>query len=51
MLWISEIPQKLRAFDSHLLFIAFGSAYAQYYKTRVGRETIDRLSLKVPLVT
>ncbi len=24
-------------------------AYRQYYKTRVGRETIDRLSLKLPL--
>jgi type IV pilus assembly protein PilC len=24
-------------------------AYRQYYKTRVGRETIDRLSLKMPL--
>jgi type IV pilus assembly protein PilC len=24
-------------------------AYKQYYKTRVGRETIDRLSLKMPL--
>jgi type IV pilus assembly protein PilC len=30
------------------LFGAF-VAYQQYYKTRVGRETIDRLSLKMPL--
>jgi type IV pilus assembly protein PilC len=29
--------------------IAFMFAYKQYYKTRIGRETIDRLSLKVPL--
>jgi type IV pilus assembly protein PilC len=30
-------------------FIAASIAYKQYYKTRVGKETIDRLSLKVPL--
>jgi type IV pilus assembly protein PilC len=31
--------------------IAFGAffAFRQYYKTRVGRETVDRLSLKMPL--
>jgi type IV pilus assembly protein PilC len=27
----------------------FAFAYRQYYKTRVGRETIDRFSLKMPL--
>ncbi|OLP16380.1 pilus assembly protein PilC [Leptolyngbya sp. 'hensonii'] len=34
-----------------LIIILFGLnfAYQQYYKTRVGRETIDRLSLKMPL--
>jgi type IV pilus assembly protein PilC len=31
------------------LFIGFNIAYRQYYKTPIGRETIDRLSLKVPL--
>ncbi len=30
-------------------FMAASFAYKQYYKTPVGRETIDRLSLKVPL--
>ncbi|MBW4560007.1 MAG: type II secretion system F family protein [Mojavia pulchra JT2-VF2] len=29
--------------------MAFMFAYKQYYKTRVGKETIDRLSLKMPL--
>jgi type IV pilus assembly protein PilC len=29
--------------------VGFQIAYKQYYKTRVGRETIDRLSLKMPL--
>ncbi len=29
--------------------VVFVIAYKQYYKTRVGRETIDRLSLKMPL--
>ncbi|MBD1862133.1 MULTISPECIES: type II secretion system F family protein [Trichocoleus] len=34
-----------------LILILFGLsfAYKQYYKTRAGRETIDRLSLKAPL--
>ncbi|MBH8553929.1 type II secretion system F family protein [Nostocaceae cyanobacterium CENA357] len=29
--------------------VGFRIAYTQYYKTHVGRETIDRLSLKMPL--
>lgn len=32
-----------------LFFIILGYAFKQYYKTRVGKETIDRLSLKIPL--
>lgn len=32
-----------------LFLIILGYAYKQYYKTRVGKETIDRLSLKLPL--
>ena len=34
-----------------LVLVLFGLsfAYKQYYKTRAGRETIDRLSLKMPL--
>ncbi|MFN6566532.1 type II secretion system F family protein [Dendronalium sp. ChiSLP03b] len=31
------------------ILIGVGIAYKQYYKTRVGKETIDRLSLKMPL--
>ncbi|RCJ38292.1 pilus assembly protein PilC [Nostoc minutum NIES-26] len=31
------------------ILIGAGIAYKQYYKTRVGKETIDRLSLKMPL--
>ncbi len=49
MLWISEILRSWRALIPIALFIAGRIAYLQYYKTRVGRETIDRLSLKVPL--
>lgn len=49
MLWISEILRSWRALIPIVLFIAGRFAYVQYYKTRVGRETIDRLSLKVPL--
>lgn len=49
MLWISEILRSWRALIPIFLFIAGRFAYVQYYKTRVGRETIDRLSLKVPL--
>jgi type IV pilus assembly protein PilC len=30
-------------------FVAFVIAYKQYYKTPMGRQTIDRLSLKMPL--
>jgi type IV pilus assembly protein PilC len=30
-------------------FVAAKFAFNQYYKTRVGKETIDRLSLKMPL--
>lgn len=32
-----------------IIFVALSFAYRQYYKTHNGRETIDRLSLKVPL--
>ncbi|AFZ28954.1 Type II secretion system F domain protein [Gloeocapsa sp. PCC 7428] len=32
-----------------IIIVAFGFAYRNYYKTRIGRETIDRLSLKMPL--
>ncbi|NCJ05687.1 type II secretion system F family protein [Synechococcales cyanobacterium C] len=32
-----------------LIFIGIGFGFQQYYKTRVGRETIDRISLQLPL--
>lgn len=32
-----------------IIFTALSFTYRQYYKTPIGRETIDRLSLKVPL--
>jgi len=32
-----------------IIIVALGFAYRNYYKTRVGRETIDRFSLKMPL--
>lgn len=32
-----------------IIFTALSFIYRQYYKTPIGRETIDRLSLKVPL--
>jgi type IV pilus assembly protein PilC len=49
LLTVSEILRSWRALIPIGLFIGFNIAYRQYYKTRVGRETIDRLSLKVPL--
>jgi type IV pilus assembly protein PilC len=49
MLWISEMLTSWRIFVLFAMIIAAIIAYRQYYKTRVGRETIDRLSLKMPL--
>ncbi|MBW4613786.1 MAG: type II secretion system F family protein [Desmonostoc vinosum HA7617-LM4] len=45
----SEILRSWRVFVVIGLIVGFTIAYKQYYKTRVGRETIDRLSLKMPL--
>ncbi len=50
MLSISQFlrtPQYV--FGLILVLVALSFAYKQYYKTRVGRETIDRMSLKMPL--
>lgn len=50
MLSISKFlrtPQYV--FGLILVLVALSFAYKQYYKTRVGRETIDRMSLKMPL--
>ena len=49
MLWISEILRSLWILVVIGVVAAFAFAYKQYYKTRVGKETIDRLSLKMPL--
>lgn len=49
MLWISGILRSWKAVIPVVLFFAAVFAYRQYYKTRVGRETIDRFSLKMPL--
>jgi type IV pilus assembly protein PilC len=32
-----------------IIIVALGFAYRNYYRTRIGRETIDRFSLKMPL--
>ncbi|MBH8575854.1 type II secretion system F family protein [Nostocaceae cyanobacterium CENA369] len=45
----SEILRSFWSLAIVLFFIGAGIAYKQYYKTRVGKETIDRLSLKMPL--
>lgn len=50
--FLMTCSEILRSFWIVVLFggiIAFFIAYKQYYKTRMGRETIDRLSLKMPL--
>jgi type IV pilus assembly protein PilC len=49
MLWISAVLRSWRVLIPIAAFIVGGFAYRQYYKTRVGRETIDRISLKLPL--
>lgn len=49
MLTISEVLRSWRIFIPIAIFIGGSFFYKQYYKTRVGRETIDRLSLKMPL--
>ncbi len=49
MLWVSEMLRSWRVFIVIGIIVAAVIAYKQYYKTKVGRETIDRLSLKIPL--
>ncbi|NMG08681.1 type II secretion system F family protein [Brasilonema sp. UFV-L1] len=48
MLSISEVLRSWW-FLVILSIVAVSVTYQQYYKTQVGRETIDRLSLKIPL--
>ncbi|MBW4690299.1 MAG: type II secretion system F family protein [Lyngbya sp. HA4199-MV5] len=49
MMAISEFLRSPRVLILIVLIPVCIFAYKQYYKTRVGRETIDRLSLKMPL--
>ncbi|HLO86649.1 MAG TPA: type II secretion system F family protein [Nostocaceae cyanobacterium] len=45
----SEILRSWRSIVVVAVIAGVSFAYKQYYKTRVGKETIDRLSLKMPL--
>jgi type IV pilus assembly protein PilC len=50
--FLMTCSKVLRSYWSLVIIFGFMVAsflYKQYYKTRVGKETIDRLSLKVPL--
>ncbi|MEB3177793.1 MAG: type II secretion system F family protein [Nostocaceae cyanobacterium] len=49
MVWISGIMRSLWSLVVIVIVIALAIALGQYYKTRAGKETIDRISLKVPL--
>jgi type IV pilus assembly protein PilC len=49
MLWLSEVLRSWRVLIPIAVFVGGGFFLRQYYKTRLGRETIDRLSLKMPL--
>jgi type IV pilus assembly protein PilC len=50
MVSISKFLRNPLYIGAAIVFIVAGSlGYQYYYRTRVGRETIDRLSLKVPL--
>ncbi len=49
LLTCSELLRSPAVFVFIAIFVGGAIAYKQYYKTPVGRETIDRLSLKVPL--
>ncbi|NJN88003.1 MAG: type II secretion system F family protein [Leptolyngbyaceae cyanobacterium SL_7_1] len=49
MLRVSEILRSPASVLLVLAAILFGMAYRMYYNTRIGRETLDRLYLKLPL--
>ncbi|HEY9656227.1 MAG TPA: type II secretion system F family protein, partial [Crinalium sp.] len=49
MMSISEFLRSPKVLILIVIIPVCMFAYKQYYKTRVGRETIDRLSLKMPL--
>ena len=46
-----DLSAFIRGFWWSIPIVSFGAGFAfrNYYKTRMGRETIDRISLKVPL--
>ncbi len=49
MLLCSEILRSWRILVVIAIILGVTFAYKQYYKSRIGKETIDRLSLKMPL--
>ncbi len=49
MMFCSDVFRSWKMIVVVGVVVGFQIAYKQYYKTRVGRETIDRLSLKTPL--
>ncbi|MDB9371791.1 type II secretion system F family protein [Nodularia sphaerocarpa] len=49
LMWCSEILRSRWSLVIIASFIVLRIVYQQYYKTPIGRITIDRLSLKVPL--
>jgi type IV pilus assembly protein PilC len=49
MVTISEVLRSWRLIVVIVAVVVFAIAYTQYYKTPMGRQTIDRLSLKTPL--
>ena len=49
MLGVSEILRSWKVVVVIAIVIGLSVAYQMYYKTRMGRETVDRISLKVPL--
>ncbi|MBD1879722.1 MULTISPECIES: type II secretion system F family protein [unclassified Coleofasciculus] len=50
MLWISEILRSWRIIIPIITVIVASFVYRQYYKTPVGRVTMDRFFLKMPLL-
>jgi type IV pilus assembly protein PilC len=50
MMWLSDILRSWRAIIPVIAVIAFSILYRQYYKTPVGRLTMDKVFLKLPLL-
>jgi len=50
MLWLSEILRSWRVIIPIIFVIVVTFAYKQYYKTPVGRVTMDRFFLKMPIL-